>query len=154
MHSTRSPLEHSPDVSVLSSPILLWGIQIVLAVAFLGAGMFKLLASDQTLEDSSAFPALFLRGIAVCELLGAAGLILPGLLRLHPELSSLAAAGLGVIMAGATVTELTSGDPAIAWLPFVLGLLAAFVAWRRRPAPGTDTGGNERPWRVTSPLPR
>jgi hypothetical protein len=78
----------------------------------------------------------FLHFIGVCEMLGAIGLILPGLLRIKPGLTPLAAACLTIIVIGATVVTVMSGMIATALLPFVTALLAAFVAYGRwRPAP-------------------
>ena len=74
----------------------------------------------------------------MAEVLGAIGLILPGLLRVRPGLTPLAAAGLVIIMAGATVVTLTSVGVAMAPIPLVTGLLAAFVAygrWQLAPLP-------------------
>jgi len=68
----------------------------------------------------------------VAEELGAIGLILPGLLRIRPQLTPLAAAGLVIIMAGATVVTLAGGAVATALIPLVVGLLAASVAYGRR----------------------
>ncbi len=70
------------------------------------------------------------------EVLGAVGLILPGLLHIREELTPLAATGLVSIMAGATVLTLVGGGGTLALIPFVLGLFAAFVTygrWRLRP---------------------
>ena len=53
-----------------------------------------------------AMPGGFLRFIGVVEVLGAIGLILPWLLRIRPNLTPLAAAGLVIIMIGATVVTL------------------------------------------------
>jgi len=64
--------------------------------------------------------------------LGAIGLILPGLLRIRPGLTPLAAAGPLIIMIGATVLTLASGGVAPALIPLGVGLLAAFVAYGRR----------------------
>jgi hypothetical protein len=67
-------------------------------------------------------------------------LILPGLLRIRPGLTPLAAAGLVIIMSGATVLTLAGGDVALALIPLVVGLLAAFVAYGRwRLAPHRDS---------------
>jgi hypothetical protein len=71
--------------------------------------------------------------------LGAIGLILPGLLRIRPGLTPLAAAGLVIIMIGATGIGLWAGDVAITVISLVVGLLAAFVAygrWRLAPHRG------------------
>jgi hypothetical protein len=76
-------------------------------------------------------PGLFLRFIGVCEALGAIGLILPGLLRIRQGLIPLAAAGLVIIMIGATVLMLATGGVAPALMPLVTGLLAAFVVYGR-----------------------
>jgi len=71
----------------------------------------------------------FIHFIGVCEVLGGLGLVLPGLLRIRPGLTPLAAAGLVVIMIGATVVSIPMG--AVAALPLVVGILAAFVAYGR-----------------------
>ena len=76
-------------------------------------------------------PGLFLRFIGVAEVLGAVGLILPWLLRIRPGLTPLAAAGLVLIMTGATVVTLMSGDVVMALFPLVVGILCAFVAYGR-----------------------
>jgi hypothetical protein len=78
-------------------------------------------------------PGWFLRFIGVDEVLGAIGLILPGLLGIRPGLTPLAAAGLVIIMIGATVVTLAGGDVALALIPLVVGLLSAFVAYGCRP---------------------
>jgi hypothetical protein len=67
----------------------------------------------------------------VAEVLGAIGLILPGLLRIRPGLTPLAAAGLVIIMIGATVLTLAGGVVTLALIPLVVGLLSAFVAYGR-----------------------
>jgi hypothetical protein len=76
-------------------------------------------------------PGAFLRFIGVAEILGAIGLILPGLLRIKPWLTPLAAAGLAVIMVGATVLTLMTGAVAMVPMPLVVGILAVFVAYGR-----------------------
>jgi hypothetical protein len=76
-------------------------------------------------------PGLFLRFIGVCETLGGIGLILPSLLRIRPGLTPLAAAGLVIIMIGATIISFMSGPVGTALIPLVVGLLLAFVAYGR-----------------------
>jgi len=76
-------------------------------------------------------PGLFLRFIGVAEMLGGLGLIFPALLRIRPGLTPLAAAGLVIIMIGATAVTLAVGPVAPALIPLVVGLLAAFVAYGR-----------------------
>ncbi len=83
-------------------------------------------------------PVWFVRFIGVVEVLGALGLILPGLLRIKPWLTPLAAAGLVIIMIGATALAVAADWPAAGVVPLIVGLLAAFVAygrWRLAPHP-------------------
>ena len=117
----------------------LWIVQALLACLFLFGGVVKLIMPVEELTREVPLPGLFLRFIAVCELLGALGLVLPGLLRIRPGLTPLAAAGLVIIMIGATVTTLVTGGRATALIPLVVGLLAAFVGygrWRVTPLRG------------------
>ena len=111
----------------------LWIVQGVLAAMFLVAGGMKLITPIDVLSAMSPFPGEFIRFIGVCEVLGAVGLILPYALRILPGLTALAAAGLVVIMVGATVSTLAIGGGLLALPTLVLGLLAALVAYGRRP---------------------
>jgi hypothetical protein len=118
----------------------LWIVQGLLALLFLFAGGVKLVLPLEGLTAQMPVPDPFLRFIGVAEVLGAMGLILPGLLRIRPGLTPLAAAGLVVIMIGATVLTLVSGGGAQALIPLGVGLLAAFVAygrWRLAPHRGS-----------------
>jgi hypothetical protein len=110
----------------------LWIIQILLTLLFLFAGIVKLVMPIETLEQQVHMSGLFLKGIAVAEILGALGLVLPGLFRIRQELTPLAALGLFIIMIGATVTTLRTADTGLAILPAVTGLLTVFVAYGRR----------------------
>jgi len=119
----------------------LWIVQGLLAALFLFAGVMKLVLPLDKLTGPIPLPGLLLRFIAVCEVLGALGLILPGLLRIRPGLTPLAAAGLVIIMIGATVINLAGGDVVPALITLVVGLLAAFVAygrWRLAPHRGSS----------------
>ena len=109
----------------------LWIVQGLLAALFLFAGGMKLVLPLEALAGPVPLPGLFLRFIGVAEVLGAIGLILPGLLRIRPGLTPLAAAGLVIIMIGATGVTLAGGDVAPALIPLVVGLLSAFVAYGR-----------------------
>jgi hypothetical protein len=91
----------------------------------------KLVLPVEAMAGPVALPGLFLRFIGVCESLGAVGLILPGLLRIHQELTPVAAAGLVIIMAGATVITMIGGAIAPALVPLIVGVLAASVAYGR-----------------------
>src|SRR5512141_1437547 len=90
--------------------IALWIIQALLAALFLFTGGMKLITPIEEMTKQIAMPGWFLRFIGVAEVLGAIGLILPWLLRIRPALTPLAAAGLSVIMTGATVLTVIMGD--------------------------------------------
>lgn len=119
--------------------ILLWIIQVLLALLFLYGGIFKLVANLDEAAKFLGVSVLFLRFIGLCEALGGLGLLLPGLFRIKTGLTALAAAGLAVITAGATVITLKSAGIGPAVLPFITCLLCIAVAygrWRMRPIAG------------------
>ena len=109
----------------------LWIVQGLLALLFLWAGGIKLVLPLEALAGPVPLPGLFVRFIGVAEVLGAIGLILPGLMRIRPGLTPMAAAGLVIIMIGATVLTLAGGDVAPALIPLVVGFLLTFVAYGR-----------------------
>jgi uncharacterized membrane protein YphA (DoxX/SURF4 family) len=111
--------------------VALWIVQGLLAALFLFAGVMKFIMTVEEMTKEIPLPGAFLRFIGVAEILGAIGLILPGLLRIKPGLTPLAAVGLAVIMVGATVLTLTTSPVAMALMPFVVGILAIFVAYGR-----------------------
>jgi DoxX-like protein len=111
--------------------VTLWVIQGLLAAVFLFAGGFKLAMPLAALAKVSPLPAVLLKFIGICEVSGALGLILPGLLHIREDLTPLAAAGLVVIMLGATSVTVATQGVAPAVLPFVVGVLAAIVVWGR-----------------------
>lgn len=108
----------------------LWVIQVLLAIVFLFTGGSKMAMPRDVLAAQSHLPGSFMKFIGVCEILGALGLILPGLLHVWQRLTPLAAACLIVIMIGATVSTAIM-LPAALPLPVIVGLLAAYVAYGR-----------------------
>jgi hypothetical protein len=117
----------------------LWIVQTLLAALFLFAGGIKLILPIEALAGPVPLPGLFVRFIGVAEVLGAIGLILPGLLRIRTGLTPLAAAGLLIVMIGATVLTLAGGQVAQAVIPLAVGLALAFVLygrWRLAPHRG------------------
>jgi hypothetical protein len=123
---------------------VLWTIQVLLALLFLFAGSMKWIQPiEEMTKQVPNMPGWFLRFIGLAEMLGGLGLLLPGLLRIRPGLTPLAAAGLVIIMIGATVVTVMIGGGAMALIPLVVGILAAFVAYGRwQLAP---LGGASRP---------
>ena len=116
--------------------IALWIIQVLLAALFLFAGGTKVfLPADVLMKMGSPnqvqLPMLLLRFIGVCELLGGLGLILPGIFRIRQGLTPLAAAGLTILMVGATVITIMGDGVGAAVVPALTTLLCAFVAYGR-----------------------
>lgn len=110
-----------------SSTRLLWAVQALLGALFLFAGGIKLVTPATTLARMAPLPVPFLRFIGTCEVLGALGLVLPGVTGIRKPLTTLAAAGLLIIMIGAVVVTLATGGGAGALVPAVVGVLAATV---------------------------
>jgi DoxX-like family len=104
-------------------------VQGLLALVLLFAGGMKLVLPIEVMTKQMPLPGVFLRFIGVAEILGAIGPIFPELLRIQPGLTLLAAAGLVIIMTGATVLRMAGGQAALALIPLVVGLLSAFVAY-------------------------
>lgn len=116
--------------------IVLWIIQILLALLFLFAGGTKLVLPIKELQAMGSpnqimLPGLLLRFIGVCEVLGALGLILPGLLRIRPSLTQLAAVGLVILMIGAMALSIAADGVAAGLVPLIVGILCVFVAYGR-----------------------
>jgi uncharacterized membrane protein YphA (DoxX/SURF4 family) len=126
---------------------VLWIVQGLLALLYLFTGGMKLTQPIEELTAQLPVPGWFVRFLGLAEVLGALGLVLPGLTRIRPGLTPLAAAGLVVIMIGATVITAMVMDPTLVLIPLVAGLLAAFVAygrWRLAPLPGSSRQSRRR----------
>jgi uncharacterized membrane protein len=115
--------------------ILLWIVQVILAIYFFFTGLIHFspppgLPPPMAWMYDLPVPLHYISGAA--EILAAFGLILPAATRIQPRLTTLAAMGLVVIMALAAVYHLARGEyPNIIMNLFLAGL-AAFVAYGRR----------------------
>lgn len=114
----------------------LWIAQIVLSIFFVGTGVEK--TTEPIAELSHKYnwpgdvPAALVRFIGVAELLGAIGLVLPGLTKKKPALTVWAAAGLLLVMVLAAALHVTRGELHALPMNVALGALAGFVLWGRR----------------------
>ena len=119
---------------------VLWTLQTLAAGMFLFAGSTKFSMSPEQLQQGPmSLPLGFIYFIGICELLGALGLLLPGLLRIHTSLTPLAAAGLTIIMVGATTVTVIAMAGAAAMFPAIVGIVTASIVYgRTRVAPLTD----------------
>ncbi|NJC73385.1 DoxX family protein [Planosporangium thailandense] len=115
--------------------VFLWILQILLALAFLGAGASKLLQPKEKLQKNMAYVEDFSAGtvkvIGAVEVLGALGLILPAATGIAPVLTPLAATGLLIVMALAIVVHLRRGEGKMVPINVVLLVIAAIIAWGR-----------------------
>ncbi|UUZ71173.1 DoxX family protein [Polaromonas sp. P1(28)-8] len=106
---------------------IVWGIRILLALAFGAAGIAKLTGVPQMVQvfDAIGVGQWFRYVTGIVEVGGA-------VLLLVPATGFLGGLLLAVTMAGAVATHLLliGGSPVAA---LALGLLSAFVAWRLRP---------------------
>jgi putative oxidoreductase len=112
--------------------IALWIVQVLLAVVFLAHGWLMVAPPAEMVEMINAQLGVGLRlFIGVAELLAAVGLILPGVTRILPFLTALAAAGLMIVMASATILHLVRGESGSAITTTVLFVLVTLVAYSR-----------------------
>lgn len=116
--------------------IALWIVAIVLAVAFAAAGVMKLTQPKDKLAASGmgwteSYSASAVKAIGAVELLGAVGLILPGVVGISPILVPLAATGLALVMVGAIVTHARRSETQPIAANVVLLALTLFVVWGR-----------------------
>ena len=112
--------------------MILWAIQIVLAVAFGAAGTMKLVRSKAQLAINPhmrwvhSVPQVQIRLLGIAEVLGAIGLIVPMATGIAPFLTRAAAAGLAALMGGAVATHVSRQEPAA--VATTLAVLTVVVA--------------------------
>ena len=117
--------------------ILLWVLQVLLALAFFAHGVMFLFPPAAIAEQMNAtLPRWFQLFLGVAEILAAVGLTLPALTRIQTWLVPSAAVGIMIVMISATVYHLMRGEISSAVITLVLLAMATFVAYMRwRTAP-------------------
>jgi len=112
--------------------IFLWIVQVLLALLFMFAGImkFRMSAEEMGANMPGGLSMGFLYFIAVCEILGAIGLVVPWATKIMPKLTPVAAAGLLVIMVGAVVVSFPMGAQFVV-TPIVVGLLLGLIIYGR-----------------------
>src|SRR5947199_8969088 len=115
--------------------IVLWVVQILLAFAFVMAGIMKVTQPIDRLETRMGWvKSVGLGGVRLIgslEILGAIGLILPAVTGILPWLTPVAAACLALTMIGAMITHGRRGEYSQIGINVVLLLLTLFVAYGR-----------------------
>jgi uncharacterized membrane protein YphA (DoxX/SURF4 family) len=116
--------------------ISLWIVQALLGVLFIATGLWKLLTPVAELAAmipwAGQVPEGFLQAIAVIDLLGGLGLLLPSLTRIKPGLTVMAALGCALLQVCAIVFHVSRGEAMNTPFNFVLVGLSLFVCWGRR----------------------
>ncbi|MBR1089883.1 DoxX family protein [Bradyrhizobium manausense] len=119
----------------LALRIGLWAAQILIAIAFVGAGLVKLTTPIPQLAAmmpwAGQYSETFVRSIALVDLAGGIGILLPALTRVLPRLTVLAALGCSVLQLIALVFHLSRGEAEVTPLNVVLLALSLFVLWGR-----------------------
>jgi uncharacterized membrane protein YphA (DoxX/SURF4 family) len=112
--------------------ILLWVLQVLLAVAFFAHGwMFLFPPASIAAQINASLPRWFQLFLGVAEVLAAVGLTLPGLTRIQPWLVACAAAGVMFVMVNATIFHIARNEMSSAVITAVLLAMATFVAYMR-----------------------
>jgi uncharacterized membrane protein YphA (DoxX/SURF4 family) len=112
--------------------IVIWIVQILLALAFVAHGLLFLNPPASLIEQlNSALPRWFQLFIGTAEVLAAVGLILPGVTRVLPSLVTWAAAGIMVVMVSATIFHTVRSEFSSAAATLALLAMATFVAYMR-----------------------
>ena len=112
--------------------IVLWVLQVLLAVAFFAHGwLFLSPPPDIAALMNASLPRWFQLFLGVAEVLAAVGLTLPGLTRIMPWLVTWAAGGIMIVMVSATVYHLMRGENSSAAITLLLLVMATFVAYMR-----------------------
>ena len=112
--------------------IALWILQFLMAALFFWHGQFSVFPPADMMAMINENIGEGLRVfIGVAEILAAIGLILPGLTRILPWLTALAAAGLMIVMSSATVFHVSRGETASGISAAVIFLLVSVIAYTR-----------------------
>src|SRR5882672_9544953 len=112
--------------------ILIWVLQIFLALAFFAHGWLLLVPPAAIVDQMNAsLPRWFQVSLGVAEILATVGLTLPAFTRIQPWLVPTAAAGVMIVMVCATVFHLMRGEVSSALTTLVLLVIATFVAYMR-----------------------
>ena len=115
--------------------ILLWVLQVVLALLYLAGGGFKTFNPNDPAKQIRAIPPAAWRALGVFEVVGAVLLIVPAAAKWMPELTPLAAAALALeTLALAAVyarysLKLVAANPLVYAVPMCL--MAVLVAYGR-----------------------
>ena len=122
-------MKHSKTIHVT-----LWVAQVILAVFFIMGAVLKFQSVEKTavmMPWVGQVPSLVVRLLCIIDLLGAAGLILPLLLRIKPQLTAWTAVCIIALMICAIIFHVSRGEAAVIGFNIFCVVVAAFIAWGR-----------------------
>jgi uncharacterized membrane protein YphA (DoxX/SURF4 family) len=112
--------------------ILLWIVQVLLAVVFFAHGLLFLNPPASVVEQMNAtLPRWFQLFLGVAEVAAAIGLTLPAVTRILPWLVVWAAAGTMIVLVSATALHLVRAEWSSAAITVLLLAMATYVAYMR-----------------------
>ena len=127
---SHGPLAHERLVNVC-----MWGVQVLLATVFAGAGIVELSLPAERLAESmpvsEAVPLLLVRIVGALQMLAALALMLPTASRVLTRVAAVAAAGLTVLMLATSMVHALRGELSALPITLSLALLATYCAWAR-----------------------
>lgn len=121
----------------MQKPLLisLWVAQLVVATLFIWLGCYKFLAPIPVLAKfipwAGQLPVPFVRTIGLIDITGGLGLVLPGLTRVAPGLTTWAALGCSVLQVCAITFHVSRGEVSATPFNLVLLALSIFILWGR-----------------------
>lgn len=112
--------------------IVLWILQVLLAVAFVAHGwLFLSPPPDIAPQMDALLPRWFQLFLGIAEVAAGIGLTLPGVTRIMPWLVAWAAAGVAFVSLSATVLHLWRSEWSSAGITFVLLAMSSYLAYMR-----------------------
>jgi hypothetical protein len=133
--ATLPLIHHSTPSDRRVENLALWILQWTLCTLLLAVGIAKFALSSDALHSmmpwSAAVPVWFVRFIAIAEITGAVGLVVPSWLRVIPEATPWAACGIVGMQWLALAFHLGRQEWFMTPVNIMLGLAAALIAWGR-----------------------
>jgi len=115
--------------------VTLWVAQILVAASLLMGTVMKFMPIEKIsaiMPWTGQVPVAMVRLLGLIDLLGALGLVLPGMMHIKPQVTVWAAIGIILLMLCAIVFHVSRGEASVIGFNIFLAVLAAFIAWRRK----------------------
>lgn len=117
--------------------ITLWILQVLLAAVFAAHGWMLVSPPPELLDIiNEELGVGFRLTLGIAEILGAVGILLPGVTRVLPWLTEVSAACFAFVSVSATILHVSRGEMSSAAITAALVVVTTFVAygrWRVRP---------------------